>query len=70
MQTHAGLKPLLFGRIRWLLSFEENDAKNIRSDVYQANASIIRAFFLVLLREKKEKNSLIPDTWDSLDSPH
>ncbi len=54
----------------WLESFEENDAKNIRSDVYQANASIIRAFLFVLLREKKEKNNLTPDTWDSLNWPH
>ncbi len=46
--------------------FEEDDTKNLRGDVYQANAPIIRAYSLVSLLEKKEKNGLTPVIWDSL----
>ncbi len=34
-----------------LESFEEDDTKNLRGKVYQANASIIRAYSLVSLLE-------------------
>ncbi len=49
-----------------LESFEEDDTKNLRGDVYQANASIFRAYSLVSLFEKREKNGLTPVIWDSL----
>ncbi len=49
-----------------LESFEEDDAKNLHGDVYQANASIIQAYSLVCLLEKREKNGLTPVIWDSL----
>ncbi len=44
----------------------EDDTKNLRGDVYQANASIVRAYSLVSLLEKREKNGLTPVIWDSL----
>ncbi len=49
-----------------LETFEEDDTKNLRGDVYQANASIVRAYSLVSLLEKIEKNGLTPVIWDSL----
>ncbi len=49
-----------------LETFAEDDTQNLRSDVYQANASIIRAYSLVSLLEKGEKNGLTPVIWESL----
>ncbi len=49
-----------------LESFEEDGAKNLRGDVYQANAYAIRAYSLVSLLEKREKIGLTPVIWDSL----
>ncbi len=51
------------------LESEDDDTKNLRGDVYQANASIVRAYLLVSLLEKREKNGLTPVIWDSLTSP-
>ncbi len=51
-------------------SFEEDDTKNLRSDVYQADAPIIRAYSLVSLLEKRKKNGLTPVIWDSLTQPN
>ncbi len=51
-------------------SAEENDTKNLCSDVYQAHVSIIRAFLLVSLLEMVQKNSTTSFMWDSLAYPH
>ncbi len=53
-----------------LESFEEDDTKNLRGAVYQANAPIIRAYWLVSLLEKREKNGLNPVIWDGLTQPN
>ncbi len=49
-----------------LESFEEDDTKNLRGDVYLANTPVIQAYSLVSLLEKRKKNVLIPVIWDSL----
>ncbi len=49
-----------------LESFEEDNTKNLRGDVNQANASIIQAYSLASRLEKKENNGLTPVIWDSL----
>ncbi len=49
-----------------LKSFEEVDTKNLRGDVYQANASIIKEYSLISLLEKRKKNGLTPVIFDSL----
>ncbi len=51
-------------------SFEEDDTKNLCSDVYQADASIIRAYSLISLLEKRKKNGLSPVIWESLTQPN
>ncbi len=53
-----------------LESLQEDDTKNLRDEVYQAKASIIRAYSLVSLLEKGEKNDLTPVIWDSLTKPN
>ncbi len=51
-------------------SSEEDDTKNLHGDVYQANASIIRAYSLVSLFEKRKKKGLTQVIWDSLIQPN
>ncbi len=53
-----------------LESFEEDDTKNLRSDVYQADTPIIRAYSLASLLEYRKKNGLTPVIWDSLIQPN
>ncbi len=53
-----------------LESLEEDDTKNLCSDVYQSDAPIIRAYPLVSLLEKRKKNGLTPVIWDSLTQPN
>ncbi len=49
-----------------LESFEEDDTKTLRGDVYQAKASIIGAYSL----EERKKNSLTPVILESLTQPN
>ncbi len=53
-----------------LESFEEDDTKNLRSDVYNADAPIIRAYSLVSLLESRKKNGLTPVILDSFTQPN
>ncbi len=50
--------------------FEKEDTETLQSDVYQADAPIIRAYLLVSILEKRKKNGLTPFTWDSLTQPN
>ncbi len=50
--------------------FEKDDTKNLHSDVYQADAPLIREYSLVSLLEKRKKNVLTLVIWDSLTQPN
>ncbi len=49
-----------------LESFDEDDTKNLRVDVYQANVSKISACSLVSFLEYRKKYGLTPVFWGSL----